>query len=177
MSTKSQNVKEYFMGSMSGRIAAGALAFTTAFLPMTGKLGNTFDGSANAQDVKPVKHHREMTAYEKGAAAQDYSISNNGIGVFVNFAAVPEIAPERLTKAIEANFAKKGIPINLQTNISRGDLTTVTFFLKGTPFSGPSGDGYLLGELPAGFDRIVKGYWQEQPDNAHSTGELHSAIR
>ena len=56
MSKTGQNLKDNFMGSMSGKIAAGALAFTTAFLPMTGKLGNTFDGIANAQDVKPVKH-------------------------------------------------------------------------------------------------------------------------
>lgn len=56
MSKISQNLKDSFMGSMGGRIAIGAVAFTTAFLPMTGKLGNTFDGSAHAQDVKPVKH-------------------------------------------------------------------------------------------------------------------------
>lgn len=56
MSKISQNLKDNFMGSMSGRIAAGAIAFTTAFLPMTGKLGNTFDGSALAQDTVPVKH-------------------------------------------------------------------------------------------------------------------------
>lgn len=161
---------------MSGRIAAGALAFTTAFLPMTGKLGNAFDAIANAQDIQPVKHHREMTALEKGDAARRFSINNDGIGVFINFAAVPELAPERLIKAIEANFANKGIPVDIYANVSRGNATTVTFFLEGTPFMGSGKTGYFLDEIPDGFNTVVKAFQQEQAKKG-PPAELHSAIR
>lgn len=62
MSKTSQNLKENFMGSVPGKIAAGALAFTAAFLPMTGKLSNTFDGSALAQDrATPTTHAPSFT--------------------------------------------------------------------------------------------------------------------
>ncbi len=117
-----------------------------------------------AQDnALPGKHHREMTALERGDAARRFSINNDGVGVFVNFAAVPELAPERLIKAIEANFAKKGIPINLQTNLSKGDYTTVTFFVEGTPFGDmQSGHGYDLGELAQGFETVVRAFNQNQ---------------
>lgn len=169
-------MKENFMSSMSGKIAAGALVFTTAFLPMTGKLGNTFDGIANAQDIQPVKHHQEMTALEKDDAARRFSIHNEGVGVFVNFAAVPELPPERLVKAIEANFTKKGIPVDIHTNISRGNLTTVTFFLGGIPFVGSGKIGYLLGEIPDGFNTVVKAFQQEQAKKT-APAELHSAIQ
>lgn len=57
MSKTGQNLKDNFMGSVPGKIAAGALAFTAAFLPITGKLSNTFDGSAHAQDrAVPTAH-------------------------------------------------------------------------------------------------------------------------
>jgi hypothetical protein len=176
MSKISQNLKDNFMGSMSGKIAAGALAFTAAFLPMTGKLGNTFDGIANAQDIQPVKHHREMTALEKDDAARRFSIHNEGVGVFVNFAAVPEMPHERFIRATEINFAKVGIPVHIETNVSRGNLTTFTFFLKGTPFGGPSGDGYDVSELDKGFETIVKAFRQEQAKKV-ALPELHSSIR
>ena len=51
MSRISQNLKYYF-----APVGAGVLAAALTFFPVTDKLGNTFDGIANAQDVKPVKH-------------------------------------------------------------------------------------------------------------------------
>lgn len=128
-----------------------------------------------AQDnAPPGKQHREMTALEKGDAARRFSIHNEGVGVFVNFAAVPELAPERLIKAIEANFAKRGIPINLQTNLSKGDYTTVTFFIEGTPFGDmQSGHGYDLGELAQGFETVVRAFNQNQAKKTVTPAELH----
>lgn len=89
-----------------------------------------------------------MTALEKDDAVRRFSIHNNGVGVFVNFAAVPELAPERLIKAIEANFANKGIPVDIYTNVSRGNATTVTFFFEGTPFTGFWQNRLLPGRNP-----------------------------
>jgi hypothetical protein len=177
MSKISQNLKDSFMGSMGGRIAIGAVAFTTAFLPMTSKLGNTFDGIANAQDVKPVKHHREMTAYEKGAAAQDYSMNSNSIGVFVNLAKTPEIHPEKIKSGLEYQFSQadnglgsKGIDNVIYFNQSQGNITTITFFLKGTPFE------YMLGDVRSGFGTVVKGFQQEQM-KANPNGDLVSSLK
>ncbi|MDH5428884.1 MAG: hypothetical protein OEZ05_11650 [Nitrospirota bacterium] len=106
-----------------------------------------------------------MTAFEKDYAARRFSIRNNGVGVFVNFAAVPELPPEPLIRAIEGNFSKKGISRNLQSNKSRGDLTTVTFF-AGTPFAGKTGNGYDLDESAGGFDTIVRAFEQQQAKRA-----------
>lgn len=179
--------------SLKQSFVATSLVALTALIPATGKLGNIFGGStAHAQDsaeaaTLPADFNKvpvsipqpgapAMTAYEKGAAAQDYSINNKGIGVFVNFAAVPELPPGQLIKAIEANFARKGISINLQTNVSRGDLTTVTFFVEGTPFAGEDGDGYTLGKVQTGFNTVVKAFEQQHAKKA-ATSELHSTIR
>ncbi len=130
-----------------------------------------------AQDnALPGKHHREMTALERDDAARRFSINNDGVGVFVNFAAVPELVPERLIKAIEANFANKGIPVDIYTNVSRGNLTTVTFFLGGIPFVGSGKIGYLLGEIPDGFNTVVKAFHQEQAKKA-ALGESSSTRR
>lgn len=177
MSKTSQNLKENFMGSVPGKIAAGALAFTTAFLPMTGKLGNTFDGSALAQDTVPVKHHRELTALEKGDEARRFSIHNDGVGVFVNMASTHEIAPDKIKAGLEYRFSQadnglggKGIDNVIYFNQSRGNITTVTFFLKGTPFE------YMLGDVRSGFGTVVKGFQQEQM-KANPNGDLVSSLK
>lgn len=174
MSKTLKSVKDYF----SKEVVAGALAFTTAFLPMTGgKLGNTFDGSALAQDTVPVKHHREMTALEKGDEARRFSIYNKGVGVFVNMAKSHEIPPEKIESGFKYRFSQaddglggKGIENVIYFNQSQGNITTVTFFLKGTPFE------FMLGDVRSGFETVVRGYQQEQM-KAKPSGDLVSSLR
>jgi len=182
----------------SSKLLPAALAGLLVVVPAAGgKLGNIFGGTAHAQDsahaatlppdvqATPTSHppgqqapklEKEMTALEKGDAVRRYSINNDGVGVFINLAKEPELPPERLVKAIEINFANKGIPIDLRTNVSRGNLTTVTFFVDGTPFTGEDGDGYTLSKVESGFNTVVRAFEQHQAKK-QKPGELHSAIR
>ncbi len=119
---------------------------------------------AFAQDNgSPGKHHREMTALEKGDEARRFSIHNEGVGVFVNMAKTHEIPPEKIKSGLEYQFSqadnglgRKGIDNVIYFNQSRGNITTVTFFLKGTPFE------YTLDEIRSGFGTVVKGFQQER---------------
>ncbi len=111
----------------------------------------------------PGTHHREMTALEKGDAARRFSIHNEGGGVFVNMAKTHLISPEKIKAGLEYQFSQagnglggKGIDNVIYFNQSYGNVTTVTFFLKGTPFE------YSLGDVRNGFETVVKGYQQEQ---------------
>lgn len=119
MSTNSQNVKENFMNSMSGRIAAGALVFTTAFLPMTGKLANTFDGIANAQDNKaPVT--KVASGWDKATPASlpskreawmdasDYSAAHHNVS-FAVYGHAPNASNEQIVEYVRTQLANRGI--------------------------------------------------------------------
>jgi hypothetical protein len=116
MSKTSPNTQQNFTSSVSGKIAAGALAFTTAFLPMTGKLGNTFDGSAAyAQDVKPVKHSPikvpMMDARNKNAlAVMAGGIAQSDNSIIVAFYGTDQQLLND-TIAVLGEAIKKGIPI------------------------------------------------------------------
>lgn len=97
---------------------------------------------AFAQDNgSPGKHHCEMAALEKDDAARRFSIHNEGVGVFVNMAKTHLISQDKMKADLEYQFSQadnglggKGIDNVIYFNQSHGNVTTVTFFLKGTPF-------------------------------------------
>ncbi len=98
-----------------------------------------------------------------GDGARRYSMDNAGIGVFINLAKVPEIPLEELIPMMYEGFLSRNIPVKFFASYSEGDLTGITYFLKGTPFGGPDGDGYDLGNSHDGFNLVAKAYEQEFP--------------
>ncbi len=156
------------INKLFGAAVIGALSFMPG---LTGDFAKAQDmvAKADTSAVTPVSLpqkgpalERQMTALEKGDAAQNYSINNDGVGVFINLAKDPEFPPEQLIRAIKANFVQQGIDIDLHTNNSNGDLTTVTFFVDGVPFADEdgNGNGYTLSKVEAGFNRVVSAFKQ-----------------
>lgn len=107
---------------------------------------------------------RPMTAVEKSDEVRRFSINNpDGIGVFINFANPPEMPPERLVAMLNGAFGQKGIKADFQFNQSeRGDITTITFFREGAPFT------YSLGKSPTGLQHATQGMGKKAE-------ELHSS--
>lgn len=193
MSKTAQNLKQSFA-------TAGLVLTTMFASIGDGKLGQAFGPSAaHAQDdgtqvvmaienpnAVPVAHSPkqnlpvpapEMTAVEKVDELIIYSLKGNGIGVFVNMAASPMMTAEQIVKGLEYQFSQadngmggKGIDNQIYVNQSRGNVTTITFFVKGTPFE------YTLGKIRTGFSTVVKAH-QQQQQHAAMDGDLVSALR
>lgn len=149
MSKISQNLKENFMGSMSGKIAAGALVFTTAFLPMTGNLGNTFDGIANAQDKPPVT--KVAGGWDKATPASlpsnkreawmdasDYSAAHRTVAFAVN-GRTPDATNAQIAEFIRERLAENGVASVYFTGREDKIGVSFSFFIDGYNVRGPVG--------------------------------------
>ena len=96
---------------------------------------------------------RPMTSIEKDDAARRFSMENpKAIGVFINLANPPEVPEEKILAGMVGAFAHNKIEANFKINQSEnGDITTVTFFREGIPFTYPLGDSF------AGFQHVTQG--------------------
>lgn len=149
MSTTPQNLKENFMGSMGGKVAIGALAFTAAFLPMTGKLGSTFDATANAQDKPPVT--KVAGGWDKATPASlpsnkreawmdasDYSAAHHAIAFAVN-GRTPDATNAQIAEFIRERLAENGVASVYFTGREDKMGVSLSFFIDGYNVRGPVG--------------------------------------
>ena len=147
----------------------------TAFNAIVGTLLGSWiavnPANSLAQDVLPVSHPpkqdmtRPLTSVQKDDAARHYSRNNpKGLGVFINLANPPELPPNQIVNVLKGAMQPKNISSHFEINQSKtGDLTTITFYREGVPFT------FTLGEAPAGFASITQ-------DMGSKPQELHSAL-
>lgn len=166
MSTASQKLKDYFTP-----IGVGVLtALLTVASPMTGKLGDTFGGSALAQDKTPAT--KVANGLDKATPASlpsnkreawmdagEYSRAHRAAAFSVN-GRTPDATNAQIAEFVRERFAEKGVEIVYFTGREDKMGVSLSFFIDGYNVRGPIGLPKMMStiqevaEYAKGFEAI-----------------------
>ncbi len=107
--------------------------------------------SANSSSVSHSAPVQKKTPFELAEIAGKYSEENNGIGMFINVAPGTRYTPQQIGDALVRKFAKEGIESEYTFNYASKGNSTVSFFVRGIPYT-----GYGLGMAKEGFEVVSK---------------------
>ncbi|HBR68837.1 MAG TPA: hypothetical protein DEA55_05620 [Rhodospirillaceae bacterium] len=116
---------------------------------MTGKLGTTFDGTANAQDNKaPVT--KVASGWDKATPASlpsnkreawmdasDYSATNPGVAVAV-YGRTHDATNKQIAEFVQSTLTEKGVSAKYFTSLEDKDGVGLLFYINGHQY-GPVG--------------------------------------
>ncbi len=120
-----------------------ALAGLVATAPMAANDTQAADkasfNTTSTQTTKPTPAQLTRTAMA-------YSAKNDAVGIFINIAPDTQFTPQRLGSLIVKKFKEDGIQAAYIYNYARAGDSSVSFFVRGVPYTG------------YGIDKIEEGY-------------------
>jgi hypothetical protein len=141
-------------------LATGLLAAWMSVTPIA-NAGGPNEGAANdvsfTEGSQPAS--QELNAWQLADMAQNYSIENNAVGIFVNKAPDTDLSADQIGSMIVRKFQEAGIPAAFTHNSVESGETSIDFFVKGTPYA-----GYALNAAFDGFQLVSSTYKALQKD-------------
>ena len=130
------------------KFAASALALSMAFAPMAANDATAADRSASttATHTSSTQTARPTPA-QLSRTAMAYSAKNDAVGIFLNIAPDTKFTPQRLGSLIVKKFKEDGIQAAYIYNYASTGQTSVSFFVRGVPYT-----GYGLGKIEEGYN-------------------------
>lgn len=146
-------------------LAAGLLAAWMSVSPAANASG---PNEEPANDVSYTEGSQpatqELSAWQLADIAQNYSIENNAVGIFVNKAPDTDLSGEQIGTMIVRKFQEAGIPAAFTHNDAGAGESSIDFFINGTPYT-----GYALNAAFEGFELVSATYKALQHDGAPVT--------
>jgi len=126
---------------LNKRPFAGYVILTVALSVMPGAFAETTATTPHKTTPRP-----DIDPVARLIAARDYSKNNNAVGIFVNIAPSTRHTPQYVGEGLKNKFANDGVMAEYTYNYARAGASSVSFFIRGTPYTG------------YGFDKVGEGY-------------------
>lgn len=150
-------------------LAAGLMAAWLSTGAIASGPEKSNDNAAQAQPATAPAVQQELTHAQIARMAQQYSIDNKAVGIYVNVAPDTNMTPQQIGDGLVRKFAELGIPAAYAYSYAKEGRTGIDYFIQGHPYA-----GYGLGVIQEGFDLVASTFkaLESQQNNAVTSAEV-----